>query len=268
MARIADDTDFEMLKYLVDDNEGWTLELSKANTEVWTRPVDGCNFHMVKINTLFDDITSDTLFDVLHDPDYRRVWDTHMLASEEIGIVNVNNDVGYYAMSCPPPLKPRDFVLLRSWLDTGPLGEQMLISRSVTHHDWPPRKGYIRATSHLTGFVLRSRGEKCILSYVTHCDPQGALPPWLVNKVTHTLGPRMIKDLKKAALGYIAWKSTQENYRKPWRFPEEMSLPRISLSEFHSIDNKPAEENATSENIIKNINGKSNKESKKKKRLF
>lgn len=97
MARIADDTDFEMLKYLVDDNEGWTLELSKANTEVWTRPVDGCNFHMVKINTLFDDITSDTLFDVLHDPDYRRVWDTHMLASEEIGIVNVNNDVGYYA---------------------------------------------------------------------------------------------------------------------------------------------------------------------------
>lgn len=145
-----------------------------------------------------------------------------------------------FKVSCPPPLKPRDFVLLRSWLDTGPLGEQMLISRSVTHHDWPPRKGYIRATSHLTGFVLRSRGEKCILSYVTHCDPQGALPPWLVNKVTHTLGPRMIKDLKKAALGYIAWKSTQENYRKPWRFPEEMSLPRISLSEVYtSLKIKP-----------------------------
>lgn len=34
---------------------------------------------------------------VLHDPDYRKVWDSTMLASEEIGILNVNNDVGYYA---------------------------------------------------------------------------------------------------------------------------------------------------------------------------
>lgn len=37
------------------------------------------------------------LYDVLHDPDYRRVWDTNCLESLEIGLLNVNNDVGYYA---------------------------------------------------------------------------------------------------------------------------------------------------------------------------
>lgn len=47
-------------------------------------------------------------------------------------------------VSCPPPLKPRDFVLQRSWLDTGPGGEQMVLSRSVPHKDWPPKKGYVR----------------------------------------------------------------------------------------------------------------------------
>lgn len=47
-------------------------------------------------------------------------------------------------VSCPPPLKPRDFILLRSWLDTGPRGEQMLLSRSVIHKDFPPKKGYVR----------------------------------------------------------------------------------------------------------------------------
>lgn len=52
--------------------------------------------------------------------------------------------LGGVAVSCPAPLKPRDFVLLRSWLDTGPQGEQMLLSRSVTHRDWPPKKGYVR----------------------------------------------------------------------------------------------------------------------------
>ncbi|XP_055600327.1 START domain-containing protein 10-like [Uranotaenia lowii] len=97
MARIADDSDFDALKRLVDDHRGWTLELAKSDTQVYTRQVDGCNFKMVKIHTEFLDVTADTLFDVLHDPDYRKVWDSHMLASEEIGILNVNNDVGYYA---------------------------------------------------------------------------------------------------------------------------------------------------------------------------
>lgn len=49
-----------------------------------------------------------------------------------------------FLVSCPPPLKPRDFVLMRSWLDTGPNGEQMLLSRSVPHKDFPPKKGYVR----------------------------------------------------------------------------------------------------------------------------
>ncbi|XP_058446892.1 START domain-containing protein 10-like [Malaya genurostris] len=234
MARIAEDSDFEALKKLVDDHQGWTLELSKSDTQVYTRPVAGCNFNMVKIHTEFSDVTADTLFDVLHDPDYRKVWDSHMLASEEIGILNVNNDVGYYAMSCPPPLKPRDFVLQRSWLDTGPQGEQMLLSRSVPHKNFPPKKGYVRAMSYITGFVLKTNENSktgCTLKYVAHCDPQGTLPPWLVNKVTHTLGPRMVKDLKKAAMGYVIWKQSQPHLRKPWRFPEEISCPRISIDD-------------------------------------
>jgi StAR-related lipid transfer protein 10 len=97
MARIAEDNDFDYLKKLVDDADGWILELDKADTRVWTRPIEGCSFQMVKIQTVFPDISSEILYDVLHDPDYRKVWDTHMLESLEIGLLNVNNDVGYYA---------------------------------------------------------------------------------------------------------------------------------------------------------------------------
>lgn len=67
------------------------------------------------------------------------------------------------------------------------------------------------------------------MGYIAHCDPQGTLPPWLVNKVTHSLGPRMVKDLRKAALGYKKWKNGQTHHRKPWRFPEEIITPRISV---------------------------------------
>lgn len=87
-----------------------------------------------------------------------------------------------------------------------------------------------RAISHITGFVIRQqRNGGCRLGYIAHCDPQGTLPPWLVNKVTHSLGPRMVKDLRKAALGYNKWKNAQEHHRKPWRFPEEIITQRISM---------------------------------------
>lgn len=87
-----------------------------------------------------------------------------------------------------------------------------------------------RAISHITGFVIRQqRNGGCRLGYIAHCDPQGTLPPWLVNKVTHSLGPRMVKDLRKAALGYKKWKNAQEHHRKPWRYPEEIITPKISV---------------------------------------
>lgn len=55
------------------------------------------NFKMVKVHTFFPNVTPNTLFDVLHDPEYRKEWDEHMVASIEIGYLNPNNDVGYYA---------------------------------------------------------------------------------------------------------------------------------------------------------------------------
>lgn len=98
--RIADDADFESMKRLIDDDTGWTMELTKSTTQVWTRNIEGCNFHMVKMNASFEDIPADVVYDVLLDPDYRKDWDSHMLASEDIGCLNVNNDIGYYASKC------------------------------------------------------------------------------------------------------------------------------------------------------------------------
>lgn len=73
LACIADDDDFASLKRLVDTDDGWSLEVCKANTLVWTRSVPGCNFQMVKINVKFEDIDPECVFDVLLDPDYRKV---------------------------------------------------------------------------------------------------------------------------------------------------------------------------------------------------
>jgi len=119
-----------------------------------------------------------------------------------------------------------------------------MLCKLVLHSGFPPPQNdfcVCRAITHITGFVLRSRAPEygCLLGYVAQCDPQGKLPPWLVNKVTHTLGPRMVKDLRKAALGYIGWKQSQSHVRKPWRFPEDITVPRILITDCLETPTEP-----------------------------
>lgn len=232
--KIAEDSDFLMLKKLVDDNASWKLEYDKGEgneTKVWTKTTPNSNFKMVKIHAAFPNVTPNTLFDVLHDPGYRKEWDEHMLVSTEIGYLNPNNDVGYYALSCPAPVKNRDFVLQRSWLDMG--DEKLILNHSVSHKNYPPKKGFVRANSILTGFVVRPKGVGCFLGYISQTDPRGKLPPWLVNKITQKFAPKVVKQLHKAALGYENWKSQQNDPQfKPWTYPEQTLVsPRISVSD-------------------------------------
>lgn len=51
----------------------------------------------------------------------------------------------------------------------------------------------------------------------------------------------MIKDLRKAALGYVSWKQNQSHFRKPWRYPEDITVPRILIEDCWDI--QPTDEN-------------------------
>ncbi|XP_040429486.1 START domain-containing protein 10-like isoform X1 [Cygnus olor] len=176
------------------------------------------------------DVPAETLYDVLHDTGYRKKWDSHVIETYDIGRLTANADVGYYSWKCPSPLKNRDFVTLRSWL---PLGDDYIIlNYSVKHPKFPPRKDFVRAVSLQTGYLIKANGTgACVLYYLTQVDPRGSLPKWVVNRVSQFVAPKAMKKIYKAGLKYPEWKRRHDPGYKPWVYPEQSTLPSLSLAE-------------------------------------
>jgi len=53
-----------------------------------------CN---MQIQGVFSDVTAETMYDVIHDPVYRKTWDTQIIEGYDICRVNANSDIGYYS---------------------------------------------------------------------------------------------------------------------------------------------------------------------------
>uniref|UniRef100_A0A915ARU5 START domain-containing protein 10 n=1 Tax=Parascaris univalens TaxID=6257 RepID=A0A915ARU5_PARUN len=228
--KILEDADFLYIKNLFENNDDWACVYDKKTTKVWTRNVPTSDFCMIKANCHMPDVSASVAYDVLHDPLYRPKWDHYMLNAEEVGLINPNNDICYYAVGGMPPFRSRDFVMQRSWLDTG--HEKFICSHSVCHEKYPPVKGYVRGVVFFTAYLIREADVGCHLMYATHSDPKGKLPAWLINRLTRVIGPRMLKKLHKACLKYPAWKASNQPTWKPWIYPEQQaSSVRINLSD-------------------------------------
>ncbi|KAL8562216.1 hypothetical protein ACOMHN_005201 [Nucella lapillus] len=230
--KIAEDSDFNRFRQVCDGSDGWILTIRKRKTLVWTKANELSSFNMVKVRTLFEDVPASVVYDVLHDPQYRKTWDRTMLEGHEICVIDPNNDIGYYAIKCPAPLKNRDFVTQRSWLNHG--DEFIIFNHSVNHTKQPVKKGTIRGVSFLTGYLIRHVDQKsCQLTYVSQSDPKGNLPAWVINKLTRIMAPKVMNRLYKAAKNYTGWKSKNQPELKPWLYPEQMV---VSLPTFDPAD--------------------------------
>eukprot|EP01118_Nematostelium_gracile_P002253 TRINITY_DN12492_c0_g1_i1.p1 TRINITY_DN12492_c0_g1~~TRINITY_DN12492_c0_g1_i1.p1 ORF type:complete len:240 (-),score=60.57 TRINITY_DN12492_c0_g1_i1:83-748(-) len=212
----ATEEDFDkFVNDFCDSTEGWSSKLSKDTIKVWDKPSD-TSLNIVKLWTVYPDIEALVLYDVLHDPDYRKVWDDKMIDGHCIEQIDKTNDVGYYSAKAPFPVASRDFVNQRCWRVKG--DEHVIMNFSVIHDKEPEKKDFVRAFSHKTGYLVRKRAEGgCELTYVTHTDPKGSIPTFIINKVTTSFAPDIVARIAKAAKGYEEWKSKNNPEKRPWR---------------------------------------------------
>ncbi|XP_029457905.1 START domain-containing protein 10 [Rhinatrema bivittatum] len=240
--QIPDDRDFQNFRSECHSEAGWSQTYSKSGITVWIQILEEERaLHKIKCRMECKDVSAEVLYDVLHDVEYRKKWDSNVIETFDIGKLTVNADIGYYAWKCPKPLKNRDVITLRSWLPMG--ADYIIMNYSVKHAKYPPRKDLVRAVSIQTGYLIQSKGvANCTITYLAQVDPKGSLPKWVVNKSSQFLAPKAMKKMYKACLKYPEWKRKHSPQHKPWLYPEQSTLPSISLAEL-SIQHADSLEN-------------------------
>jgi len=112
----------------------------------------------------------------------------------------------------------RDFCNQRSWRVKEDQ-EYMIINHSVIHPKCPEKKGFVRANSINSGYLMRVNpdGKSCTLIYITHTDPKGSIPSFVMNFMTKTFAPKIIGKLEAAGKEYPNWKAKHAPGVYLWR---------------------------------------------------
>ncbi|CAH8837529.1 unnamed protein product [Trichobilharzia szidati] len=237
IGEITSDTSF--LTKVVDEyvvGSSWTQEYSKNDVKIWSKCSDNNGIKAFKASALFKGVSGPALFDCLMDSQYRKQWDKAMIEGYELCQVNSQSDIGYYSLRSPPGLRNRDFVLQRTWAKFE--NEYVIASHSVFHKGLPVRKQFIRALSHINAYIIRILSpDSCEMTYVTHCDPRGKIPIWVINKATQFMAPKAIQLLYKACSKYDAWKQSNNPDQKPWLYSNQSILPNLCWDDVEQTAN-------------------------------
>jgi len=209
--------DFDAFRNACDSTDKWNICYEETGLKVWDQVSAGSPLNIVKLRADFKGIDAEVLYDTLHDPDYRKDWDDNMVEGYNIVQLDACNDIGYYSAKAPLGVSNRDFVNQRSWTVAADSKEFIIMNHSVVHANAPEKKGFVRAWSHMTGYMVRVVDGGCTMTYLTQTDPRGWIPNWLTNTVTKKFAPQVVGKLTKAASGYVAWKNKHNPDSKPWR---------------------------------------------------
>lgn len=195
----------------------WKLRLAENGVYTWDKKQDGEPMKLIKVFGVIPDVEPAMLYDVLHDAEYRKVWDERRLDGYRFCMLDAACEIGYYAGKLGFALSDREFVNQRGWINVGN-GEYIIWNTSVPIKRMEKEhKDRIRAISKVSGYLIRPWGKGSSITYVTQTDPRGMIPSSLINFVTSKFAPTTIVTFGNACKKYPEWVKTQgDKYSKPW----------------------------------------------------
>lgn len=129
----------------------------------------------------------DAVITVLMDLKGRMAWDASLLEVQSLGTHGPDLDeVFYVGVKSPSGLSNRDYVKVRRFKKLED-GSYIVIERSTTHPNYPPRKNFVRAEVLLSGHLIQpvpGNPNACRVTNVSEIDLKGSIPGPVVNFLT------------------------------------------------------------------------------------
>ncbi|VDL99849.1 unnamed protein product [Schistocephalus solidus] len=234
--------DFDHFQKFATEKEGWTIFFSRKKPDQEIITSTKCSdfshinqkFFMLVYSKLLN-VPAASIYDCLHDAQYRKTWDYAMKEGIRIAYVSPNSEIGYYHLKCPLGIRDRDFVTQRCWSIKDKIF--VIINHSIFHKKVRPKNGVVRAASYLTGYLIECTGpNSCKFTYVSQSDPKGNIPMFAVNTAAKLMAPKIMKRLLDAARRYNTWKKLNNPDFMPWRNFEQ--LKQFPLVESDDLSDK------------------------------
>lgn len=161
--------------------EDWNLRKDQDGIQVYTRDVEGSNFDAFRGEVDLE-ATLDEVLAFLKDVPNHREWMQNLTKSEQIGEINPEGYHSYGRVKAPWPVRDRDWVVRWEILDDA---EETAVKVTFKKDDGvrPPVDDAVR-TGAFEGFwrlVPQDNGTTRVIYEVSHADPGGLIPAWIVN---------------------------------------------------------------------------------------
>lgn len=182
--------------YVADD--GWSLASKKnADPLVYTKVIDGQPIKAVKAVTTID-APIKTLLTVLADAELVPEW-IPVIGNAEL-LQDTDPDgvsVIYMVTKFPWPIKNRDAVV-RTVTEYEPGSETVTMESSGLSGFVEEKKGLIRTPTTYTRWdIYPLEDGKLHVEIITHSDPRGHFPKWLMNLIVKRTPKSMFSRLRK-----------------------------------------------------------------------
>lgn len=173
---ITTSEDWECIDIQDDEHDESFVLWEKISSEV---------FPMIKCTGVVD-CSAKQAFDYILgcDLETRQLWDPQVAKYDIVEAIDENTHLLHYVYSAPFPVTSRDFCALR-YLSKGP-DAYVICAVSTEHPAIPPSKDYVRGEIFISGYAFEDTKEgKCKVTSLTHVDPKGWIPGFVVNMAKH-----------------------------------------------------------------------------------
>lgn len=180
------------------DDRDWTLREDSRSIRVYTRSVEHSAFDAFRAETQLD-ASMDQLLAVMSRPGSCLRWVHTCSEARAVGEGDFHERYAYSINQMPWPVKDRDYVVrIRTEGDR----HRATITMETVENVHPGQDGRVRIThSHSVYHITPLEGGRTALAWYQHTEPGGAIPGWLVNRLTTDLPYRSLRNLQEEVQG-------------------------------------------------------------------